>query len=145
MLRVMLRDYVNKRVLASQDIAFAGGNWTKLDFTLKTNDSTECSDGSADPDIDCGNYKVVSHICIKCNGEFFVGLTSPGTANVDFVFLQPGEWARFAGLPVWKDTVEMLKSIGITAIRQGGSFVNPSSYFWYKCLRLVPQKFGYLL
>ena len=49
-----------------------------------------------------------------------------GSVNLDFAALHPGEWGRFAGLEVRKDAVELLKSMGVTAIRQGGSFADPS-------------------
>ena len=35
------------------------------------------------------------HICIRCGGEFVVGLETPGTVNIDYVFLQPGAWGRW--------------------------------------------------
>ncbi len=40
------------------------------------------------------------HICVQCGGELFVGLSQSGTVNIDYVYLQPGEWGRFKGLPV---------------------------------------------
>ena len=43
--------------------------------------------------------------------------------HVDFVYLQPGAWGRFAGLPVRKDGAEMLKTLGgqklIANLREG--------------------------
>ena len=50
--------------------------------------------------------------------------------NVDFAALHPGEWGRFAGLEVRRDGVELLQSMGVTAIRQGGSFSDPAMYSW---------------
>ena len=70
------------------------------------------------------------HICVKCGGEVAVGLSQPGNATIDYVFLQPGAWARLHQLPVLASTIEAMKSAGITAIRQGGSFPDPSYYFW---------------
>ena len=43
---------------------------------------------------------------------------------------EPGGWGKFAGLEVRRDSVELLKSMGVTAIRQGGSFTDPEYYFW---------------
>ena len=34
------------------------------------------------------------------------------------------------GLEVRRDAVELLKSMGVTAIRQGGSYTDPAYYFW---------------
>ncbi len=93
------------------------------------------------------------HICVQCGGEIFVGLAAPGTANFDFVYLQPGTWGRFAGQPlvlsversglwrfIWLDispclppssTINTLRQMGITAIRLGGSFTIGDYYAWY--------------
>ena len=69
--------------------------------------------------------------CQRCGGELALGLTKPGEAvSLDFAALHPGEWGRFAGLEVRKDAVEMLQSMGITAMRQGGSFADAAYYFW---------------
>ena len=35
------------------------------------------------------------HICIKCGGEFLIGLSEPGIVHVDYVYLQPGAAGRF--------------------------------------------------
>ena len=50
--------------------------------------------------------------------------------NLDFAALHPGEWGRFAGLEVRRDAVELLRSMGVTAIRLGGSFSDPAYYYW---------------
>ena len=47
-----------------------------------------------------------------------------GDVNLDGVFVQPGEWGRFAGLPVKKEAVEWLQAMGTTLLRVGGSFVS---------------------
>lgn len=71
-------------------------------------------------------------VCVRCGGEFVVGLASPADVLVDFVFLQPGAWGRYQGLSVHRGTVEMLLKMGVTAIRFGGSFVSyyGGYYFW---------------
>ena len=69
----------------------------------------------------------------------------PGRLTL-IVYLQPGEWGRFAGQPVLKSGVEQLKRMGITSIRLGGSFASqpykyadgfgdygdPDTYFWQR-------------
>ena len=35
------------------------------------------------------------HICIKCGGEFLIGLSEPGVVHVDYVYVQPGAAGRF--------------------------------------------------
>jgi len=59
--------------------------------------------------------------------------------SIDFVFLQPGEWGRFASLPVHRHTVETLQQMGVSAIRFGGSFVSYfGGYYFWKNWRGVP-------
>ncbi len=40
------------------------------------------------------------------SGRFAILLREPGTVEVGYAFLQPGEWGRYKGLPVRKDVVE---------------------------------------
>lgn len=130
---VELQDYASGKTLASESLAFAGGNWTQLNFTLTPSTSTGCTviaEGS-DPLVDCGKPgPEPGHVCTKCNGQIVVGLASPGSVSIDYVFLQPGAWGRLAGQPVRADTISTLKQIGVTAIRVGGSFTDPAYYFW---------------
>jgi hypothetical protein len=56
--------------------------------------------------------------------------TIAGAVNIDYVYLQPGEWGRYGSLGVLKSGVDTLKAMGTTAIRLGGSFTDPSYYFW---------------
>jgi hypothetical protein len=72
-----------------------------------------------------------------------VGLLSTSAtttwAHVDYVFVQPSRWAWVGELPVLKRTVDMLQEIGVSAIRQGGSFTDPSYYFWKRESTLLPH------
>ena len=132
-------------VLAKQQLEFGGGNWTRLGFTLTPSSAALC-DGIApmsDPDIPCGDdgSTTVGHLCVRCTGQFVIGLSSPGDAFVDFAVLQPGVWGRAAGpggpLPVLVEAVDTLKTMGVTTIRQGGSFV---SYYGDYCTPLSVQQ-----
>ena len=40
-----------------------------------------------------------------------------GSADLDFVFLEPGPWGRFKGLSVLKSGADLLLDMGITAVR----------------------------
>jgi hypothetical protein len=120
--------------------------WVRVNFTLTPSASTSCTgikDDGTEPEVQCeyNNPKPMAgppnnqqgHVCIKCGGEFVVGLNTPGAGvNVDYVFLQPGTWGRYAKGPFLKSGVQVLKDMGITAIRLGGSFTDPSYYFWKK-------------
>lgn len=53
-----------------------------------------------------------------------IALAEPGSVHVDYVYLQPGAAGRFGAGPFVKDGVQVLKDMGITSIRLGGSFVS---------------------
>eukprot|EP00935_MAST-01C_sp_MAST-1C-sp1_P000128 g128.t1 len=149
----------SRELLASTSVQVVGGSqWRRYNFSLTPNASTSCATipFGSDPHILCsdgsdgsdrvGSDRVGSDIpdntrhswqpepgdaCQRCGGEVAFGLTRAGdTVNVDFAALHPGEWGRFAGLEVRRDGVELLQSMGVTAIRQGGSFSDPAMYSW---------------
>lgn len=69
------------------------------------------------------------HICVRCGGEFAVGLSSPGPiVHVGYASLHPGPWGRFGGLRMRRDVAETMLAMGITATRAGGSV--GSSLLW---------------
>ena len=135
---VSLRAYTpggnGTRPLSQAMLPFGGGNWSRLNFTLRPAEDALCEGIplDSDPLIHCDHTSDVGHICVRCGAEFVVGLSSPGDVLIDFVVLQPGEWGRFASLPVHKHTVQTLQRMGVTAIRFGGSFV---SYYGGYCAR----------
>ncbi|CAK0843450.1 unnamed protein product [Prorocentrum cordatum] len=55
---------------------------------------------------------------------------SGGRVAVDFAFLQPGAWGRFAGLPVRGDAARLLQAVGVGALRLGGSTCNVDGWRW---------------
>lgn len=63
-------------------------------------------------------------------GRFAITLTEPGSVDLGYVFLEPGDWGRFKGLPVRRDVAEALIDQGITFLRYGGSMVNDPDYRW---------------
>jgi hypothetical protein len=67
-------------------------------------------------------------------GRLALKLKQPGSAVLGRVFLQPGEWGRFKGLPVRRDVAEALIDQGITVLRYGGSMVNHPEYRWKKMI-----------
>lgn len=82
------------------------GKWTRHEFKLTSTGATD-------------------------NGRLVLRMTHPGQIDVGYVFLQPGTWGRFKGLPLRRDVVEGLLEQGITALRYGGSMVdNPPNYRW---------------
>ena len=65
---------------------------------------------------------------------FALQLKQPGSVMLGHVFLQPGAWGRFKGLPVRRDVAEGLIDQGITVLRYGGSMVNNAGYRWKKMI-----------
>jgi hypothetical protein len=119
-------------ILASASFT-VNGNWSQNHFKFTPSAATTCVNGTSDPDVHCGGQghsNVPGHICVKCGGEFVVALSSPGTVSIDYVFMQPGSWGRINDLPVLKSGTDLLRSMGVTTIRQGGSFTDPATYFW---------------
>lgn len=105
-------------------ITAPGGGFHRFDFTLGPSDNTTCVaiPAGSDPDVDCGNIPNDDFACQKCSGSIQVRLESPGEANIGYVFVSPGSWGTFMGLPVRLDTVRSLQQMGISAIRQGGTY-----------------------
>ena len=157
-----LVDHTTNITLASTAIPFVAQNstnaWTRVNFTLPaTAAGTTCVDGASVPSVRCGapapyprcNVDPDAHVCVSCGGQFQVGLQdSPGaTVQIDYVYLQPGDWGRFAGLPVLASGVATLQTMGVTAVRLGGGFVNTvggpewpqDAYFWKRWIG-VPWK-----
>ena len=93
------------RPLAEQVIHAAAAGWQRYPFALTPAASAD-------------------------GGRFAVTLGGPGTVDVGYAFLQPGEWGRFAGLPVRGDVVRQMRSAGVTVVRYGGSAVNQREYRW---------------
>ena len=138
------------KVLASTRLRIQGDDkWSRYNFSLTPNASTYCTaiPFGSDPTISCSNGLKPSpngassnkrpkyrggwrpepgDVCQRCGGEITLGLTEPGSVNLDFAALHPGAWGRFAGLEVRRDAVELLQTMGVTAMRQGGSFSDPS-------------------
>jgi alpha-L-arabinofuranosidase len=92
-------------VYASQSMTVPAGDWQRIDIAL--------TPSASDP-----------------AGRLTLKLTQPGSITVGHVFLQPGEWGRFKGLPVRRDVAEGLIQQGITVLRYGGSMVNHPAYHW---------------
>ena len=63
-------------------------------------------------------------------GRFVIELFEPGTVDIGYVFLEPGEWGLYKGLHVRRDVGEMLENQGLTVFRFGGCMANASGYKW---------------
>ena len=105
MLNLAFEDHSGIETLAKTQLAVKSGDWQRLDFTL-TPSRTES------------------------RGRLTISLTQPGSVVLGYVFLQPGDWGRFKGLPVRKDVSEALIGSGLTVLRYGGSMINSPEYRW---------------
>ncbi|HVX11100.1 MAG TPA: alpha-L-arabinofuranosidase C-terminal domain-containing protein [Pirellulales bacterium] len=68
------------------------------------------------------------------NGRLAVSLRQPGSVVLGHVFLQPGEWGRYHGLPDRRDVVTGLVEQRLTVLRYGGSMINHPAYRWKKMI-----------
>ena len=141
-LQVGLRDTASNYTLDSTTLMITpNGSWQNISFTLTPNASTNCigiTPGSVH-NIDCGDtWPSAGHICVQCNGEFYFGLDNTGTVNVAYVYLQPGSWGRFAGLPVKAEGVRNLQSMDFRAVRVGGTYAQ--GIYWKNWTGNVAQR-----
>jgi hypothetical protein len=104
-LTAALENRDGSRVYARAPVAVATNQWQRLNFILTPT--------ASDP-----------------AGRFTLALRQPGSVTLGQVFLQPGAWGRFKGLPVRRDVAEGLVHQGITVLRYGGSMVNKNGYKW---------------
>ena len=101
------------------------------DYDCGCRASCPSTPGPAPPGPHGGWRPEAGDACQRCGGELALGLTRPGdVVNLDFAALHPGQWGRFAGLEVRQDGVALLQSMGVTSIRQGGSFADAAYYHW---------------
>ena len=120
-------DYTTGAQLGTDSVHYQGGSgWSRLNFTLKSNATTICVDANRSQ-VDCGPG---NQPCVQCGGEFVIGLSEPGHAHVDYIFLEPGAWGRYEGLSVLASAATALKTMGIKVIRLGGSFDRDPSQAW---------------
>ncbi|HEY3414919.1 MAG TPA: family 16 glycoside hydrolase [Armatimonadota bacterium] len=96
-------------VYAERPLAVDGATWRHIDFSLTPNAADKA-------------------------GRFSLKLKQPGSVEVGYAFLQPGEWGRFKKLPVRRDVAEGLIGQGITVMRYGGSMINHRDYRWKKMI-----------
>lgn len=147
-LHVALQNFETGATLATQQLTIrAGSNWTRYNLSLTPSADTPCSGivapdrngaATADPATSdpatCGWWKPgtdgdqSAHVCVRCPGQLFVGLATPGAAAVDFVYLEPGEWGRYKGLPVLRPMADALEAMGVKLFRAGGTVAQ--SQFW---------------
>jgi hypothetical protein len=96
--------------LAEQRLSVAAGDWQRLTFSLKPSKTA---------------YP----------GRLAITLRGPGSVVLGYVFLQPGDWGRFKGLPVRRDVAEAMIDQGITVLRYGGDMCSVSGeYRWKKMI-----------
>lgn len=121
---VSLQDFTSGATLASQAFTFpASGGWTQFNVSMTPTAGTSCAyiTPGSDPTIDCQNVPNADHACVRCGGQLLLSLSQPTAINVGYVFLQPGTWGRVGDLPVNARAGELVKTMGVGVIRQGGT------------------------
>lgn len=74
-------------------------------------------------------------------GRFVIEIRSAGVLDVDYAFLETGEWGLYKGLHVRADVGEALENQGITVLRFGGCMANAADYKW-KFMTGAPEDRG---
>ena len=131
---VELYDFTTNTSLARHDFTLqsAGPDWGSLwfnyNFTLTPSAGTQCVGipFNSDPSIDCGGDAGPAHVCVRCGGEFRIGISNPSDFKAGYVELMPGDWGlvqskRGASIPVLKSAGDVLQQLGVTTMRNGGS------------------------
>lgn len=94
--------------------------WQLVNFSLSPSAPTECvgiAPGS-DATLDCGALTAnPGSVCVRCGGEFVIGLAQPGIAHIGFVDLYPSDSVGPASRPL----VEALRVMGTGFVRYGGT------------------------
>lgn len=121
---VALNDYTSTTTLASTTVTIPGGGaWTQLPYTLTPSANTTCNGitPGSNPNIDCNSGGFPDYVCIQCGGELSFGMSAVGDMWVGYARLEPGTWGRVPGVPVRIEAAQTLASMGIKALRYGGS------------------------
>jgi len=116
-------------VLASASFSVRSGSWTRLDFALQPSQAAGCTAVRSMG----GCRRTPEGECLRCSGGLLLSARG-GPLAVDFVFLQPGSWGRFSGLPVRRDVAGQLQAAGVNVLRLGGSMCNVAGYRWKSML-----------
>ena len=94
--------------------------WQLVNFSLTPSAPTACEGiaPGADATVDCGALTAnPGSVCVRCGGEFVIGLAQPGAVNIGFVDLYPRDSAGPASRPL----IEALKTMGTGFVRYGGT------------------------
>lgn len=117
-------------VRASASLPLApSSQWQRVNFSLIPSADASCEgiEIGSDPSLDCGAMGMnPGHVCVRCGGEFVIGLSAPTTTSpvwVGYVDFAVGSWGTFGPNGVArKSTVDaVVGTMGVTAIRQGGA------------------------
>ena len=123
-LYVAVNDYLAGAVLALQTLAVpASDAWQVLEFSLTPSAGCACLEYPyvSNSTLDCGPQGTNPvHICVRCSGEFAVGLAGAGAVHLGYVSLSPGPWGRFKAQPVLASGAALMQQLGWGSVRWGG-------------------------
>ena len=110
----------DESILAERALSVPGGNqWTKLDFQLIPNASTTCEHFPENKEpVFCTSSAEENNTCVVCGGQFSVSASDEGAdVDIDFCFLEAGEWGRWQSLHIHRALGEWLSEWNVRMIR----------------------------
>ncbi|MGH7138545.1 MAG: family 16 glycoside hydrolase, partial [Pirellulales bacterium] len=107
--------------------------WLSLENANGSRRVAETSVAASADDWQWLDFKLTPDAAIE-GGRLAVSLRRPGQVVLGHVFLEPGEWGRYKGLPDRRDVVEGLIEQKLTVLRYGGSMINHPEYRWKKMI-----------
>ena len=130
------RDHVGsdgRAARAVRAVEAAPGQWVMANLSLTPSAAAGCAPFPKDvAPLNCAD-DASQGACFVCGGTLTVWLNSSDAAAevwVDQVFLQPGAWGRFRGLPMHRAPAEKLLAMGVRMVRYGGTFTETQYGLW---------------
>eukprot|EP00929_Paragymnodinium_shiwhaense_P114278 TRINITY_DN8261_c1_g4_i1.p1 TRINITY_DN8261_c1_g4~~TRINITY_DN8261_c1_g4_i1.p1 ORF type:complete len:709 (+),score=93.64 TRINITY_DN8261_c1_g4_i1:54-2129(+) len=118
-----------QQILASETFTISSNQWSIVKFNLTAKAGAACTIGRGGSTGCSLPASQPERECVRCSGA--VQLSAIGAPLVvDYVFLQPGSWGRYEGLPVRRDVALQLRALGLSTLRLGGSMCNVDGYRW---------------
>lgn len=136
LLRIALEDFrrnatlavANIRLPSSVDALREADDWAQLNYSFVASGSTGCEparpyeDGVGPTCYLAGHSYEPGQTCVRCPGQLTITNLGAQPIDLGYVRLQPGLAQRYAGLPILKSGVELLRRMATRLLRVGGTF-----------------------
>lgn len=154
-LSVRLEPFGGGAALATTTLEFAGGNWTKIPFSLTPTNGSDCVgldfEDAQRRGVSCpanntyismsggwgrasaapgGLSDMTAHICIQCGAQVTIENRGSAAVSVGFASLMPGAWGRYKNTTAKASSVAALEAMGVKLIRSGGSVACDPTMRW---------------